>query len=477
MIDFNNLGFQKEIIESLKKLDYKEPTPVQQQVIPSLCKDLDIIVKSKTGSGKTAAFALPIANKVNITDSKPQALILTPTRELAVQIAEEFSLIGRYKKIRVSAIYGQQPIAFQVNQLKQRVHVVVATPGRLLDHIKRQSIVLTDIKYLVIDEADEMLKMGFISQIEAIVKRLPKKRVTTLFSATMPNEIKNVASKYMKNPKEIIIENLNEDKKSIQQHYYISKKSKLDTLTNVIYVEQPKQCLIFCNTREKVNDVVSSIQKITKNVASLHGGHEQRERLYTIESFKSGKIRFLVATDILSRGIHIDHVSHVINYELPYEDDVYIHRIGRTGRAGHEGIALSILNEREMYRLKRIEEALNVKVEEKLLPSDDELNKLKTRYNEVLKEKLKLKHKKSHKFDKGINMLRINGGKDKKLSPGHVLGTLLSIDGVEMNDIGIIDLKRTCTYVEIFNNKSDMVLNEWPNKLIKGKKISIKKIK
>ncbi|MDV3426139.1 MAG: DEAD/DEAH box helicase, partial [Bacillota bacterium] len=364
-ISFGSFEINSNILEAIEKLGFKKPSEVQEKVIPLILAGKDVIVKSETGSGKTASYGIPICQKIIIEEKKPQALILTPTRELAIQVKEDISNIGRFDKIRCEAIYGKQPMSLQIRELKQRIHVVAGTPGRIQDHITRGTIDLSEIKYLVIDEADKMFNMGFIDQVEDILKKLPRNRVTALFSATMDYEIETLIENYMVNPVNVDIsdENLTVDK--IEQHYYrASLNEKFSLLLKVLYKENPDSLILFCNTKEAVDDLTLKLKDLGYPVRSIHGGMEQKDRISAMKAFKRGEFPILAATDVASRGIDIEDISHIINYDVPMEKESYVHRIGRTGRAGRGGTAISLVFSWEFKFLQQIEEYIGLKIEE-----------------------------------------------------------------------------------------------------------------
>jgi ATP-dependent RNA helicase DeaD len=474
---FEHYGFSKEMVKALINLGYEKLTVVQEQVIPLVLKDKDIIVKAETGSGKTAAFAIPISEKIELEQRNPQALILTPTRELAVQLKQDISNIGRYKRIRCAALFGRQPMEIQRRELRQRVHVIVGTPGRTLDHMERQSINLVEIKYLILDEADKMLDMGFLEQVEAIIKLLPRKRVTMLFSATMPERIGEICRQYMIHPVEIEVDSESPATDKIQQIYYeIEENRKVTLVTKIIYVFRPESCILFCSTREKVDILFEHMKRAGFLCGCLHGGMEQKDRLHAIESFKRGKFHFLIATDVVARGIHIDEVSLVINVDMPLDSESYVHRIGRTGRAGNMGKAIAFVTPNERKLLSEIEEYVHYKIPKEEIPVDEEVEKGKKIFEINSKDKPILKIDKSEELNREIIRIRINGGKKAKMRPGDILGAITSIIGISAVDIGIIDVQDTCSYVEILGDKGDLVMDALQETKIKGKLYTIKKV-
>ncbi|KEI18021.1 DEAD/DEAH box helicase [Clostridium haemolyticum] len=471
-MNFKEFNLSNEILKTIKMLGYKSPTEVQEKVIPIALKDKDIIVKSQTGSGKTASFGIPVCEKVLLENKKPQVLILTPTRELAVQIKEDISNIGRFKKIKCVAVYGKEPVSIQKNQLKQRVHIVVGTPGRTFDHIEKGNMELSDIRYLIIDEADKMLNMGFIDQVEDVIKRLPKDRVTMLFSATLEEKIEKLCVKYMNNPEKIEISKKNITTDIIEQEYYeVESDRKFSILNKIIYTERPDSCIIFCNTKAEVGSIAIKMKNKGFDTKALHGGMEQKDRLEVIQEFKRGRFPFLVATDVAARGIDIEEITHVINYEVPAEKESYVHRIGRTGRAGHKGKSITLVSEYEYRRFKSIEEYIGYSVPKKEIPSEEEVQEGRKLFREKNKVRPKLKKDKSHEINKKITKIHINAGKKKKIRPGDIVGAINNIPGLTSDDIGIIDVQDAFSYVDIFGDKGKVVLKSLDS--IKGKKVRV----
>jgi len=473
---FTRLGISQEIGKALQNLGYETPTEVQAQVIPAVIAGKDVIVRSQTGSGKTAAFAIPVCEKIVLEQRFPQALVLTPTRELALQVKQDIANIGRFKKIRCAVIFGGQPMAIQQRELKQRVHVIAGTPGRTLDHIDRENIQLEELKYLIIDEADKMLAMGFIDQVAAIVQLLPRNRVTMLFSATLPEEIQTICKQYMRDPLRIDIESKNPAAEKIQQIYYeVQEIDKFDLMQKIIYTQRPDSCIIFCSTREQVETLFKKTKQAGHLCGSLHGGMLQRERLKTIQGFKRGAFHFLIATDVAARGIHVEKVSLIINYDLPLDAESYVHRIGRTGRAGNEGIAITFVTLNERKSLADIEGYIHYQIPRQEPPSSEEaaIGKQILKNNNVL-PKFKSDH--SEKLNKEITKIRINAGRKTKMRPGDILGAISNIDGVNAADIGIIDVQETCSYVEILSGQGSRVIEALSRTKIKGKVYMIKEV-
>ena len=474
--NFENLGISEEVLKSLNKLGFERPSDVQRMVIPIAFEDKDIIVKAQTGSGKTAAFAIPFCEKIELEERLPQVLVLTPTRELAIQVKEDIFNIGRFKRVRPVAIFGKQPMNTQKIELKQRVHVIVGTPGRTLDHIQKGNINLKGIKYLVIDEADEMLNMGFIDQVESIIKLLPKDRITMLFSATIEDKIEELCGKYMINPVKIEVTPESLTTETIEQVYYEVEEEKKSLLLNkIIYTERPVSSIIFCNTKEAVDKLVGKMKNKGYSCEGLHGGMEQKDRLNAMESFRKGEFKFLIATDVAARGISVEHVSHVINYDVPMEKEGYVHRIGRTGRAGNKGKSITFVSKREFKFLETIEEYIGLKIPHGNIPSNEEVEEGKRIYDKEKGIKPKIKPHKSVELNKGITKIHINAGKKKKIRALDIVGTITSIEGINPEDVGIIDIQEGFSYVDILHGKGNLVLKSLEKKTIKGKNVRVQR--
>ncbi|MCR1897650.1 DEAD/DEAH box helicase [Irregularibacter muris] len=473
-VSFQDFKLDEKIIRALEKLGYMTPTNVQEKVLPSALESIDLIVKSQTGSGKTAAFAIPICERIEIEENSPQALILVPTRELAVQVKEELFNIGRFKRIRCEAIFGKQSFERQVRELKQRVHIIVGTPGRTLDHIQKGNINLEKINYLVIDEADKMLNMGFIEDVETIIKTLPISRTTMLFSATIPEKILYLCEKHMEEPKLIEISSKNPATERIQQYYYpVEEKGKFSLLNKLIYVYRPDSCILFCNTKNTVNWLLQKMQSKGYRCGALHGGMEQEERLTVMKEFRQGTFGFLIATDVAARGIDIENINLVVNFDVPVEKESYIHRIGRTGRAEKQGVALTLVTPREVRWFNQIEDYLAYKISPGELPSEKDIEQGRKAFQEQVQHKPKMKKDKGLKLNQEITKIYIKAGKNKKIRPGDILGAMTSIQGIASEDIGIIDIQDNISYVDILNGKEKIVLNQLPKTTIKGKKIKV----
>lgn len=469
-ITFRDYGLSDELLKAIGLLTYKKPSKVQEQVIPTVLAELDVIVKSQTGSGKTAAFAIPLCELVDWEENKPQALVLTPTRELAMQIKEDFFNIGRFKRIKVSTLYGKFPFIRQEKELKQKTHVVVGTPGRTIDHIERGTLNTSRIKYLVIDEADEMLNMGFIEQVQTIIDALPQERVTMIFSATMPNDIKVLCDHYMKDPVLVEIENENTTTDHIrQERYSVEREDKMGLLRDISIVENPDSCIIFCNTKQKVDQVFDELSVVDYSCDRIHGGMEQIDRQRVMNDFKQGYFRYLVATDVAARGIDIDNISLVINYDIPHNCENYVHRIGRTGRKGREGRAITFVTKNERKFLDEIHVYIHKEITLRERPSEYEVSQHEAEFHKKMGTKPEVKEAKGVALDKEIMKLHINAGKRTKMRPSDIVGTLCNIEGMTKDDIGIINILDISTFVEILNNKGEMVYQELQNRPIKGR--------
>ncbi len=473
---FRNLIKSDDIGRALNDLEYDTPTQVQVSVIPLALQKNDLIVKAQTGSGKTAAYAIPICELIEWLENKPQALILTPTRELAVQVKEDFTHIGRFKRVKATAIYGGHQFSLEKAELKQKTHVVIGTPGRIMDHIKKGTLTLTKINYLVIDEADRMLDMGFISQVEAILKELPENRATMLFSATMPEEVMSISSNHMRNPIKIDVSEANIMTADISHSLYITEEvDKFELLTDVMIMEKPDSCIIFCNTKERVDIVSNRLKDLGYLSRKIHGGMEQGDRLSVMRHFKRGEFRYLVATDVAARGIDVDNISLVINYDIPPDEENYVHRTGRTGRAGQKGKAISFVTQTQKRYLHDIEKLIGFEIQEMVKPSKEEVSIERPSFYAKMNLVPQIKKLKSDQLNKDIMKIRFNGGKKKKLRATNFVGVISNIEGVKAEDIGIIAIQDTLTYIEILNGKGPLVLEAMQHTRISGKLLKVTK--
>lgn len=380
-MNFSDLDILDEMKSSIDDMGFERLTPIQEMTIPFTLGGADLIGQAQTGSGKTLAFAIPIVNRIFIPDKSPQAIVLCPTRELCMQVAGEIKKLGsKIKKFKVLAVYGGQPIGKQTRVLKKGVHVIVGTPGRVIDHIERGNLELIGIESVVLDEADEMLEMGFREDIETILSQTPHQRQTLLFSATMPDEIIQIAKKFQKNPEFIKVSDKRENIPKITQYAFrCNIKDKFDGLTRLIDAYNVNLALIFCNTKKSVDYVAKHLRKMDFPVDSLHGDMTQKARDKVMNKFKNGNISILVATDVAARGLDIDNVDVIVNYDVPQKHDDYIHRIGRTARAGNSGLAFMLVSGDETARFNNIRKANKTKIIEKELPTPERVTYIKNK--------------------------------------------------------------------------------------------------
>ena len=373
---FRELNLPAAILQALDDVGYEMPTPIQSQAIPHLLQGLDLLGHAPTGTGKTAAFALPLLSRIDVKNKAVQILTLTPTRELAIQVAEAFQRYASHiKGFHVLPIYGGQAYTGQIRQLKRGVHVVVGTPGRLTDHMRKGTLKLDGLQALVLDEADEMLRMGFIDEVEWILEQTPDRRQMALFSATMPKQIERIARRYLREPQEISIKTRTATAETIRQRYWqVSGVHKLDALTRILEVESFDAILIFVRTKTATTELAERLEARGYAAAAMNGDMVQNHREQTVERLKTGALDILVATDIAARGLDVGRISHVINYDIPYDTEAYIHRIGRTGRAGRKGEAIMFVAPRERRMLYAIERATRQKIEQLVLPTTETVN-------------------------------------------------------------------------------------------------------
>jgi ATP-dependent RNA helicase DeaD len=376
LTDFRSLELPQPLMKALEEVGYENPTPIQAQTIPLLLEGRDVLGQAQTGTGKTAAFALPVLANIRLALAEPQALVLAPTRELAIQVAEAFQRYAEYLKgFHVLPIYGGQDYGVQLRMLKRGVHVVVGTPGRVMDHMRRGSLNLDSLQCIVLDEADEMLRMGFIDDVEWILSETPEDRQVALFSATMPAQIRRIAQKYLKNPAEITIQKKTATVETIRQRYWVVGGShKLDILTRILEFEQFDGIIIFVRTKTMTLELAEKLQARGYAASALNGDMPQSQRERTVEQLKDGTLSIVIATDVAARGLDVERISHVINYDIPSDTESYVHRIGRTGRAGRSGEAILFVSPREKSMLYAIEKATRSRIELMELPSTEVIN-------------------------------------------------------------------------------------------------------
>lgn len=472
--EFQDFGLSIEILEALNGLGYKKPTNIQQEVIPPMLAGKNIVAKAPTGSGKTAAFAIPICQNVRWEENAPQALVLEPARELAVQVSQEMFHIGRKKRLKVPAVFGGFPIDKQIRTLKQKSHIVAGTPGRVMDHIRREILKLSNVQWLVIDEADLMLDMGFIDEVKQILSLVPADCRISLFSATLKPEIRELADGFIPEAVLVMQEAGEEQASAITEKlYFASQERKYDTFLDILMDENPQSCMIFCGTREMTNVLFQKLRRKRIFCGMLHGDMEQRERLKTVDAFRRGGFRFLIATDVAARGIDFEEISHVVNYDFPTGKETYVHRIGRTGRNGNSGTAVSLVTENDQRMLKQVETYLGRELPVTEPPViGDEKERAFWKFQRIKAER---KPEKGEALNEGITRLSIGGGRKSKMRAGDIVGTICSIEGLEASDIGIVDIRDSISYVEILNRKGNQVLDYLQTKPMKGKVRKVRK--
>ena len=516
---FQDLALSKEVQKAIDHMEFEETTPIQAQAIPPILAGKDIIGQAQTGTGKTIAFGIPIIEAIRPRSKHVQAIILCPTRELAVQVSEELKRISRYKKdINILPVYGGQPIDRQIRALQGGVHVVIGTPGRTIDHINRGTLKLDSVGILVLDEADEMLNMGFIEDVETILQTIPSERQTLLFSATMPRPILNLTSKYMKEPQLIKVVHKELTVPAVQQFYFeVREGMKPDVLSRLIDMYSLKLSLVFCNTKKKVDEVVMELQARGYQTEGLHGDMTQSQRDRVMDKFRRAGIEILVATDVAARGIDVEGIEAVFNYDLPRDEEYYVHRIGRTARAGRAGYAFTFVVGREVHGLRDIQTFANIKIARQPIPSLAEveetravtlLESIKERVEEGDLEKYtnlierlmtedysaldiaaallkmlmvadgKEQAAASEEFGEpqsfgGVVRLHLNVGRDHKVGPKDIVGAISGETGLPGKLIGKIDIHDRYTFVEVPQEYAHDVLSMMKGRYIKGNKISV----
>ena len=371
---FSELNLDADLVRAVTELGYEEPTPIQAGVIPFMLDHRDVIAQAQTGTGKTAAFSLPLLQNLRRGQQGVQALVLAPTRELALQVSKAMQGYGSQRNVRVLAVYGGQPYGPQIQQIRRGVDVIVGTPGRLIDLITKQILDLSAINTVVLDEADEMLSMGFIEDIETILQEIPATRQTALFSATLPNEIRRLSDRYLKNPESVTIERKQMTVAAVEQRYYlVNEKDKLAAVTRIFEMEDVTRGLIFVRTRASAGQLAADLNSRNYPAEAIHGDLDQKAREQVLNGFRSDRSNVLVATDVAARGLDIDDISHVFNFDLPSDSEIYVHRVGRTARAGKAGIAISLVTPKEVWRLRRTEGFIKQTISLAQLPTAEEI--------------------------------------------------------------------------------------------------------
>ena len=522
-VRFEEMGLSEEIQKAVRYMGFEEASPIQAKAIPAMISGIDLIGQAQTGTGKTAAFGIPLLEKVDPKLKKLQAIVLCPTRELAIQVADEIRNLSRYMHgIKVLPIYGGQDIVKQIRSLKSGTQIVIGTPGRVMDHMRRKTMKLEFVHTVVLDEADEMLNMGFREDIEFVLSGVPEERQTVLFSATMPKPIMEITKKFQNNAKVIKVTKKELTVPNIEQYYYdVKPKKKEEVLSRLLDIYSPRLSVVFCNTKKQVDLLVNALLGRGYFAAGLHGDMKQEQRDRVMQGFRTGKTEILVATDVAARGIDVDEVEAVFNYDLPQDDEYYVHRIGRTGRAGREGRAFSFVSGKEVYKLKEIQRYCKTKIYAQKVPSlndvantkmenilddvervieqedlDMMINAIEERVNNSeftamdmaaaflkiccgMTEDNKNTEENDWEFgdtgagEDGMVRLFINIGKKQRVRPGDILGAIAGESGMDGKLIGTIDMYDKYTFVEVPREYAREVLNAMKNVKIKGKTVAV----
>lgn len=518
---FRVLNLSEATMRAVIESGFEAPTPIQAQAIPVLMEGRDLIGQAQTGTGKTAAFALPLAEKLESGQNYPQAIVLLPTRELCIQVAQETHNLSKYKRLRVVPVYGGQPIDRQFRALSMGAQIVVGTPGRVLDHLRRGTLDLSRVKVVVLDEADEMLNMGFLEDVEEILKEAPKERQTALFSATMPPRIAALARDYLKDPQRVAIESKHRTVAQIEQTYYeVIPSQKVEALARILDHETPGSTIIFCRTRREVDELGESLQMRGYEAETLHGEMNQAARDRVMNRFRASQADLLIATDVAARGLDIDQVTHVINYDIPWDVESYIHRIGRTGRAGRSGEAITLISPRERYQLRQIERFINAPIRPARVPSTADIAaRRREMFKERLRETLASANYDGHlmtvedlteegnydasqiaaaalqmlwqsqkgagdydvaeanveteRAEQGMTRLFLQIGRQDGIRPGDIVGAIANEAGVPGQAIGAIDIMDRSTFVEVPEASSALVIEALSRTKLRGKKVYV----
>ena len=454
---FSSIALKPELLNTLDSLGYTEMTPIQALSLPTILDGKDVIGQGKTGSGKTAAFGLGVLQNLRVKRFRVQSLVLCPTRELADQVAKEIRTLARgIHNIKVLTLCGGMPMGPQIGSLEHGAHILVGTPGRILDHLERERIDLSELNTLVLDEADRMLEMGFQDALDAVIEAAPKDRQTLLFSATFPKQIKSVADRIMNNPEMVKVESTH-DHSSIQQHFYKVEgtEARDDALELMLLHHQPESAVVFCNTKKEVQYVNDELSHRGFSVIELHGDMEQRERDQALVQFSNKTISILVATDVAARGLDVDNLDAVFNFELSRDPEVHVHRIGRTGRAGSKGVAISFFSEKEMHRVAQIDEYMDMPIEPSQLPAKPIA---KPYYSNMV-------------------TIQIDGGKKAKLRAGDILGALTGQGGIDGKSVGKINLFAMRAYVAVERSMAKKALGKIESGKMKGRQFRARILK
>lgn len=513
-IKFSDLGLKENVLKAIDDMGFEEPSSIQAEVIPVLLDGFDVIGQAQTGTGKTLAFGAPILSKFVPNTGKINSIILAPTRELAIQVNDELVRIAKHTRIKILPVYGGQPIERQIRALKGGIDIVVGTPGRVLDLMRRNLIDLSQIQFLVLDEADEMLDMGFIDDMEEIIKNSNKDRQTMLFSATMPSAIKTLSKRYMKeDTKHIAIVKSSMTVSTISQYYYeIKQKDRFESFCRILDVDEPTSAIIFCKTKRGVDELVEAMQARGYSVEGMHGDMNQNQRLNTLRKFKEGNLEFLVATDVAARGIDVENVSHVINYDLPQDIESYVHRIGRTGRANREGTAYTLVTSREYMTLKQIEKVTKSKIKRKEIPTLDDI--MEAKYKNIINRVKETLEQENYKrfvpmaaelddeynlvdvaaalmhilYDKEVSYdytendisaktsfvrLFLSIGRKDNISPKTLVTFFADTAKIDKSDVGDIDILEKFTFVDVNERAANAILKNCSGKKVFGRRVNI----
>ena len=521
---FDELKIDERILRAIEDMGFEETSPIQTQAIPAVCEGIDVVGQAQTGTGKTAAYTIPMLMKIDPQIKKPQAIVLCPTRELAVQVAEEIRKLAKYMSdIKVLPVYGGQEIVRQIKSLKTGVQIIVGTPGRVMDHMRRKTVKFDNINMVILDEADEMLDMGFREDMETILTETPEDRQTVMFSATMPKAIMDIARNFQKDARIIKVVRKELTVSNIEQFYYeVRPKNKTEVLCRLIDIYNPRLSVVFCNTKRQVDELISELKGRGYFADGIHGDMKQQQRDRVMDDFRSGKVDILIATDVAARGIDVDDVDMVFNYDIPQDEEYYVHRIGRTGRAGRSGMALSFISGKEVYKLKDIERYCKTKILAKPVPSLDDVKntKLDNMFDKIRQtieeggltdmvnlveehvnqeeytsmdmaaallkmligdtldreDEVEEFHFDTDKDDSRMVRLFINIGKKDKIKPANILGAIAGESGMPGKLVGAIDMMDNYTFVDvpaIHAEKILKVMND--NVQIKGRRVNVEK--
>ncbi|TAE08297.1 MAG: DEAD/DEAH box helicase [Bacteroidetes bacterium] len=423
-ISFQDLALSADVQQAIVDMGFTEASPIQSQAIPHLLEGRDVLGQAQTGTGKTAAFAIPALERLETNQKKPQVLVLCPTRELALQVSEEFKKLAKYKRdVFILAVYGGESIDRQIKFLQKGVQIVIGTPGRIMDHLERGTLQLDNIRTVVLDEADEMLNMGFIDDIQSILSKMPEERQTVLFSATVPDQIRQITKRFQRNPEFVKVVSEQLTNATIEQFFFpVREEDKTEVMHRLIEMNDLKLMLAFCNTKQRVDELVESLQAKGYSAEGLHGDLRQMQRNAVMSRFRKGLVNILVATDVAARGIDVDNVEAVFNFDTPLDPEYYVHRIGRTGRAGRKGISYTFVLRREVGRLRDIERFSKVKIDQGVVPSPRMMHqKRQERFKEQLLAKLVENQSTEGKFDALLNEMQEQGFDYKQIAEALLL--------------------------------------------------------